>query len=1513
MAIFKKALLLSTAFFCLTNEAVGMLTKEEEEEKNKGNIHIQPKTTSSTLSGEQTVDISSIKSAQNLYYEDHDISEYLNNFFQQKNNNFTLFEGFKYLLSSEKQKFSAIFDQVTKETYIVAVTPAIDTLGLRFQTPLLTGGSASSTNIDYFFDKNTHPIEEKEEVLKTLVNFNPDTYLDLLQKIEEIKKDKKLEFIQDICQEKKENLKDILNEFNSQLHLIRQKKQDIFDEVFLFFKEPQYTHVKILFPYNVTQAHWLTGEILIHRDEHNYKINIYTHDPYGKGKMAESNFSKITEAVKKRIKEHHSTAEFNSIENLESSHGRRQEAGDVISCGVITAEDLIKRITGQPIGNEVYPIGAKELRKYHIEIVRKINPNAAFIGRNEPRVAFITKRSNENNSESITNVFNEQVLKSKKEEDLESLLNIYELCKNFVNKPNNVIDVLKKIGTHAKINHDMGDKGCIRNKYSTVDAFGNERELRKNGVNLVELQHLISIIDNKSLQKITLHPFFEEIKKDFNKINNKILYIFSQEQKSLDENCELIKKIKEICIKNDCPTDLGEALSFIPKLSNFFYDQLILESVLNELKLFKDLTDFSTRENRYFWGRLLVKVGEFLHPDELSDSYDLLQCFRPITGLRAKLIHSHRLLINTEQTRQQSFYQHAQELFNTLEVLILQLKENLSNKPLESFERFKFSDLNKEIPETLDKKARKFLSFFNAKSDNSSKKESVHQITQQKNKVEDNNIFLDQFIMRAAAYLNQKNSSKKKTKNSSTLESLANQYQELLKKIPLPFGYPKELNEENKENILRIAENRKKQSEEKKKKDNSIGKEKKQQSNEEKVLKLIQKITKEIEYIRNIEKGIINVSEEKKPYIIQHAETVIGEYEREILKSKNSTLMEKKTITLEESSHTAILQRNKGLGHEPLSLDHEALLQGLHTNVLPAYEDYRAIYTFGQNSISIIPQTAVVLNRVGEALLRLCFYKEAIKYFQEALQDIQDTSNISNSIHSRTKVDQYKLDSIGITQPTTICIDMTKVLFGVDTYELSLTNNLVHAFLLNGDLENAYKIASQLSIKFNLEKLEKYKNSLYFAAFIKKLNHNNNSYSPIFENLQLENPELMETYNNLIDFIKNTQAPFFIYYPKDSEIFDQFSGIFSRIAYAYYKQGNDQKAAELYEQALKLAGSESVRINIASQLSHIYYKIGNEIKCKEYIELVIKDGSLLDQISVRILKCSMQLDKKNLEAENEIKLLSTTINKNKGNIKDEVGDRFWICQLGVCELNLHLSVLKNANYKEVSQYIKDALKIVKELKKSKRFSCEISTFYCYASQALSHLISHNPKKISIEILEEAEKYFKEGIKEDSLSLMMIKGATGRELAIAFSNYVLSSSKLPFNKRIQLLKKVKRIQESYKIETHATNLNLGCEYHNQAEEFYKQKNYKEATNCYKEAIDVLNLLLDKNNSETLKVLAMCYEGLGDCEGDINSLTQAKDLYFQFLKLYQNNPDCHLVKSYAEGTLRKIQILMNNKKK
>lgn len=181
------------------------------------------------------------------------------------------------------------------------------------------------------------------------------------------------------------------------------ERRDVFDELMPVLMESDEQHAKILFPFNITQLHWLTGEIKLHKTGHKYVVKISVHDPYGGDELKEETYEVLKAAIDKRIKQTHPSSIID-FEKNQSFYQSRQPASDTTSCGVITADDIIKRIKGESLNlPQPYPKGAKTLRKNQVEAIKNYRPE-----HDSSRKKFINRTTSEippNNEKSLQGEF----------------------------------------------------------------------------------------------------------------------------------------------------------------------------------------------------------------------------------------------------------------------------------------------------------------------------------------------------------------------------------------------------------------------------------------------------------------------------------------------------------------------------------------------------------------------------------------------------------------------------------------------------------------------------------------------------------------------------------------------------------------------------------------------------------------------------------------------------------------------------------------------------------------------------------------------------------------------------------------------------------------------------------------------------------------------------------------------------------------------------------------------------
>lgn len=152
---------------------------------------------------------------------------------------------------------------------------------------------------------------------------------------------------------------------------MRDDRKDVFDEIAPILLSEDQVIVKILFPYNILQHHWLTGEVILLKEGNKVQIRFDCHDPFGGGMPNEETFNCIINVIT-RVLEKDRGLEIEVIRERQESpfKARRQAIGDGVSCGVIVADDILKRVIGQSLDVErSYVQGAPNLRKEQLDII----------------------------------------------------------------------------------------------------------------------------------------------------------------------------------------------------------------------------------------------------------------------------------------------------------------------------------------------------------------------------------------------------------------------------------------------------------------------------------------------------------------------------------------------------------------------------------------------------------------------------------------------------------------------------------------------------------------------------------------------------------------------------------------------------------------------------------------------------------------------------------------------------------------------------------------------------------------------------------------------------------------------------------------------------------------------------------------------------------------------------------------------------------------------------------------
>jgi tetratricopeptide (TPR) repeat protein len=143
-------------------------------------------------------------------------------------------------------------------------------------------------------------------------------------------------------------------------------RKDVFDELIPIMIADEECRVKILFPYNKADNHWMVGELDLLRKGNAISVLVLAHDPYGKGKLSNMKFQMLENRLKQAL------FQFDVKVSLEISPytTNRLSLADAISSGVVVADELVKRITNESLTiSTAYPVGARQLRECHIRFL----------------------------------------------------------------------------------------------------------------------------------------------------------------------------------------------------------------------------------------------------------------------------------------------------------------------------------------------------------------------------------------------------------------------------------------------------------------------------------------------------------------------------------------------------------------------------------------------------------------------------------------------------------------------------------------------------------------------------------------------------------------------------------------------------------------------------------------------------------------------------------------------------------------------------------------------------------------------------------------------------------------------------------------------------------------------------------------------------------------------------------------------------------------------------------------
>lgn len=330
--------------------------------KRKSTTPLAPKTESADTESKQTLPPKKplrVLGQEPELYRDSDMEAYIK---YEVRTDPTLGD---YAPGCEYRLNNVIHDEGDGLNYHVAVTPPLDT-------------KEKALVIDYFLDKTKQQRSEVGSIIAELLK-NQDFVNILSVPDAQGAQDFLISCIQQQVTQRHgspELVRAVMNhiiESGYDRNQLRQRltnlshgaqSPDVFDEFATQFRSETNAHFKILYPYNRTQSHWLLGEIKIHKQGHQYNIELFAHDPFGSGRLEQNNYTLLSQTIKKRIIALDPQATITQVKNSGSPYDEpRQHSRDYSSCGPCTSDATILRIQGKSLNQpQPYPRHAIALR-----------------------------------------------------------------------------------------------------------------------------------------------------------------------------------------------------------------------------------------------------------------------------------------------------------------------------------------------------------------------------------------------------------------------------------------------------------------------------------------------------------------------------------------------------------------------------------------------------------------------------------------------------------------------------------------------------------------------------------------------------------------------------------------------------------------------------------------------------------------------------------------------------------------------------------------------------------------------------------------------------------------------------------------------------------------------------------------------------------------------------------------------------------------------------------------------
>lgn len=836
-----------------------------------------------------------------------------------------------------------------------------------------------------------------------------------------------------------------------------------------------------------------------------------------------------------------------------------------------------------------------------------------------------------------------------------------------------------------KIKRDDSNDDSIRKKY--------DKQLC-----LRSLGHLYSILDIDHNIQINFNKHRTEISDDLRVLQHNINIVLSSNPDKQGNNSQTDSTVQKTTF---------DELKLIPILSNFYYDKLVIKQVMEEIEFFKDLK-LVGKDSFYIAARIMVKIGELLHENHLSNSYGVLNVFQKITDFRDNCLHQHLQLLEHFEVRPGDITtsdngdKNALTINTNLKNISRSLQDLLppsSDQPTITTEISHTSTSNLPTPNTTQSLffSRVTVFFDNLKPvinrisehlDGVNEPQALYDIFEKSGKVSDKQSGekspeyksrslkhkLDKYIRDCHANLEPR---------PVIAESQAEKYTKLMNSEKnrsfLPQGYPSELNSDNIDELMATLQQQDNANKQKKSQDNANKQEKKQpQQQQDNVTKLLNAILQEHQYIKNITNQFQDdpIAVKSKNYIFQHVATVIGQLERDLAPFHKD--MTHRTTCMGDAFVEAKKQRTI-LAHNPLVVANQAELESKWQSViLPAHQDYCAVLRIRflqETKDDDVAKQIDIFDSIGDAFWRLCHFMEAAESFQRALNLIPDSN--------RTK--------IGAEQE--IC--------HLNHQQLGLTVKIVFCQLLVNNFNSCSDFVDEMKPLLNER----------FRMNLKEYDHNN-----------------------------------------DNKACDAFALLICCLGRYFYLKEAHVEAKEFFLWAQKFQSDNNLISNLDHFIDHVSFIINPQHTIRFQSVAEIADAypnNPMQEFNYICLLARMKMTTQSINT--ELNRLEDILTSKKGSLIEAWGDWHFILPLHVLSLKVknYTKIWSNDNWDEVKGLIEDGIELIKMFdQKDSVFSARVSNLLIGLSLYLSEKLNIHFDNYG-EILEYSEQLFDKAIAYNS--------------------------------------------------------------------------------------------------------------------------------------------------------------------